>query len=372
MAEHLASIFGTGAWQRACVCRSRQRHSSGSLTTPSSNCTEKDRVNCPFFFKIGACRCGRDTPWHARCATAARLLARRGAVGGAQPYGQKGARTLWAPSSLRAGHPLSVLSLAWLPRHCVPPRHGDRCSRIHNKPTISQTLLMPNMYHNPALQVTPSGPAMTDPRALQEHFEDFYEDIFEELDKFGEVENLNVCDNQADHLVGNVYVKFKEEEAAGKAAAALMGRYYNGRPIVVEFSPVTDFREATCRQYEENTCNRGGFCNFMHLKPISRDLRRRLFGRYKSRSRSPRRRRSRSRSRSRDRDRSRRDDRDRRRSRSRERRRSRSREKGASAREPVSAKGMTGASSHRSAHEKGMCTDSDSPISLLPSLRLDR
>ena len=228
-----------------------------------------------------------------------------------------------------------------LTRLCVPPRHGDRCSRIHNKPTISQTLLMPNMYHNPALQVTPAGPAMTDPRALQEHFEDFYEDIFEELDKFGEVENLNVCDNQADHLVGNVYVKFKDEEAAGKAHAALLGRYYNGRPIVVEFSPVTDFREATCRQYEENTCNRGGFCNFMHLKPISRDLRRRLFGRYKPRSRSPKRHRG-SRSRSRDRDRSRRDDRERRRSRSRERRRSRSREK-APAREPVNAKGMTGA-----------------------------
>lgn len=54
-----------------------------------------------------------------------------------------------------------------------------------------------------------------------------------------------------------------------------------GRPILVEFSPVTDFREATCRQYEENTCTRGGYCNFMHLRPISRDLRKQLFGRYK-------------------------------------------------------------------------------------------
>lgn len=43
-----------------------------------------------------------------------------------------------------------------------------------------------------------------------------------------------------------------------------------GRPIIVDFSPVTDFREATCRQYEENVCNRGGYCNFMHLKKISR------------------------------------------------------------------------------------------------------
>ncbi len=54
---------------------------------------------------------------------------------------------------------------------------------------------------------------------------------------------------------------------------------------MVEFSPVTDFREATCRQYEENTCTRGGYCNFMHLRPISRDLRKQLFGRYTRRDR---------------------------------------------------------------------------------------
>lgn len=55
MAEYLASIFGT----------------------------EKDKVNCSFYFKIGACR------------------------------------------------------------------HGDRCSRIHNKPTFSQTIVLLNVYQNP-------------------------------------------------------------------------------------------------------------------------------------------------------------------------------------------------------------------------------
>ena len=156
-----------------------------------------------------------------------------------------------------------------------------------------------------------------------------------------------MCDNLADHLVGNVYVKFKEEEAADKALKALSGRYYSGRPIVCEFSPVTDFRESTCRQYEENTCNRGGYCNFMHLKPISRDLRKRLFGRYRERSRSRDRERRRSRSRDRgDRERRRSRSRERRRgsrSRSRERRRSRSRSKDRKARETVNAKGMSGA-----------------------------
>lgn len=49
-----------------------------------------------------------------------------------------------------------------------------------------------------------------------------------------------------------------------------------GKPIVAEFSPVTDFREATCRQYEENNCSRGGYCNFMHVRPVSRDLRKQV------------------------------------------------------------------------------------------------
>ncbi|PSS14312.1 Splicing factor U2af small subunit A like [Actinidia chinensis var. chinensis] len=207
MAEHLASIFGT----------------------------EKDRVNCPFYFKIGACR------------------------------------------------------------------HGDRCSRLHTKPSISPTLLLSNMYQRPDM-ITPGVDAQgqpIDPRKMQEHFEDFYEDLFEELSKYGEIESLNVCDNLADHMVGNVYVQFREEEHAANALKNLSGRFYAGRPIIVDFSPVTDFREATCRQYEENACNRGGYCNFMHLKRIGRELRRQLFGRYRrrhsrsrSRSRSPYRHRS--------------------------------------------------------------------------------
>lgn len=115
-------------------------------------------------------------------------------------------------------------------------------------------------------------------------------------------------------MVGNVYAKFADEEAAAKALQALQGRFYAGRPILAEFSPVTDFREATCRQFEENTCARGGYCNFMHLKNISRELRKQLFGRYRRRSpRRRRRERSRSRSRSRGRRHSRSPPRDRRR-----------------------------------------------------------
>ncbi|XP_006788378.1 splicing factor U2AF 35 kDa subunit [Neolamprologus brichardi] len=235
MAEYLASIFGT----------------------------EKDKVNCSFYFKIGACR------------------------------------------------------------------HGDRCSRLHNKPTFSQTIALLNIYRNPqnSAQSVDGLTCTISDTEMQEHYDEFFEEVFTEMEeKYGEVEEMNVCDNLGDHLVGNVYVKFRKEEDAEKAVIDLNNRWFNGQPIHAELSPVTDFREACCRQYEIGECTRGGFCNFMHLKPISRELRRELYGRrrksrIRSRSRS-RDRRSRSRDRERDRDRGRGGGRDHERRRSRDRERS--------------------------------------------------
>jgi len=189
MAEYLASIFGT----------------------------EKDKVNCSFYFKIGACR------------------------------------------------------------------HGDRCSRIHNKPTFSQTIVLQNLYVNPQNSTKSADMFqmnhVTD-EEMQEHYDNFFEDVFVECeDKYGEIEEMNVCDNLGDHLVGNVCIKFRREEDAEKAVNDLNNRWFGSRPIYAELSPVTDFREACCRQYEVGECTRSGFCNFMHLKPISRELRRYLYSR---------------------------------------------------------------------------------------------
>jgi hypothetical protein len=36
--------------------------------------------------------------------------------------------------------------------------------------------------------------------------QEFFEDVFEELAQFGELEELNVCDNLADHMVVRVRV----------------------------------------------------------------------------------------------------------------------------------------------------------------------
>ena len=77
-------------------------------------------------------------------------------------------------------------------------------------------------------------------------------------------------------MVGNVYVKFSDEEEAEKALSNLYGRFYAGRALTCEYSPVTDFREARCRQFDEGQCSRGGYCNFMHIREPSRALRKNL------------------------------------------------------------------------------------------------
>ena len=162
--------------------------------------TEEDKVNCPFYFKIGACR------------------------------------------------------------------HGDRCSRIHHRPAFSQTVLLQHAYRHPvreaelraAAEGRDAAEVPVDGRRAREDFLTFYEDLHLELAKFGRIDCLSVCDNLGDHMVGHVYCKFFDEEEAADALQILNGRYYAGRRMEAEFSPVTDFREARCRDYDEGHCSRGG------------------------------------------------------------------------------------------------------------------
>jgi splicing factor U2AF subunit len=96
----------------------------------------------------------------------------------------------------------------------------------------------------------------------------FFENMYEEMGKFGRIDCLCVCDNLGDHMIGHVYCKFEDEEEAADALNIMSGRYYDGKQMEVEYSPVTDFREARCRDFDEGSCARGGFCNFMHIKPV--------------------------------------------------------------------------------------------------------
>ncbi|KJK77727.1 hypothetical protein H634G_07466 [Metarhizium anisopliae BRIP 53293] len=56
---------------------------------------------------------------------------------------------------------------------------------------------MPNLYQNPAYD--PKN--RMNPSQLQNHFDAFYEDIWCELCKYGELEELVVCDNNNDQTM---------------------------------------------------------------------------------------------------------------------------------------------------------------------------
>lgn len=79
-----------------------------------------------------------------------------------------------------------------------------------------------------------------------------------ELAKNGHLHEMHVCDNVGDHLQGNVYARYEWEAEASRAVQDLNTRWYAGKPLYAELSPVTDFKEACCRQNEMGECTRGG------------------------------------------------------------------------------------------------------------------
>ena len=81
------------------------------------------------------------------------------------------------------------------------------------------------------------------------------QEVYEEFSNFGHLEDLHVVDNLGDHLVGNVYAKFYDEEDAEKCKTGLFGRLYAGRPMMAEFCPVTDFREGRSVIHHTHACN---------------------------------------------------------------------------------------------------------------------
>ena len=154
-------------------------------------------------------------------------------------------------------------------------KHGDHCNRIHNKPNISQTIMFRHLYQNPPAAISFAEGEKVSDEDLKEalkHFEQFYEEIFLELSNFGELKDLSVCDNMCDHLIGNVYAKFYDEASASKAFNELEGKYYHSNLVDEEYCPIINVKDCKCRKYEDGLCQRGAFCNFLHIKEVNKSL----------------------------------------------------------------------------------------------------
>ncbi|EGV65941.1 hypothetical protein PSN45_003255 [Yamadazyma tenuis] len=152
-------------------------------------------------------------------------------------------------------------------------RHGEKCSKRHTKPLTSYTVLLANLYQNPKLNKNEQD---LNPKQIREYFENFYKDVFIRLGKIEEIAALVVCENENNHLNGNVYCRFKNEEGARRAVVELNQEWFGSRPVHCELSPVQSFHDANCRDYDTNSCSRD-HCNFMHVIRPSDELERQLF-----------------------------------------------------------------------------------------------
>uniref|UniRef100_A0A8C6W441 C3H1-type domain-containing protein n=1 Tax=Nannospalax galili TaxID=1026970 RepID=A0A8C6W441_NANGA len=146
-------------------------------------------------------------------------------------------------------------------------RFGDRCSRKHNFPMSSPTLLLKSMFTTFGMEqcrrddYDPDASLEYSEEETYQQFLDFYHDVLPEFKNVGRVIQFKVrmgmrTGAQAVHLGG---------EECQAAFSVFNGRWYAGRQLQCEFCPVTRWKMAICGLYELQQCPRGKHCNFLHV-----------------------------------------------------------------------------------------------------------
>uniref|UniRef100_A0A8C9A1B8 C3H1-type domain-containing protein n=1 Tax=Prolemur simus TaxID=1328070 RepID=A0A8C9A1B8_PROSS len=124
-------------------------------------------------------------------------------------------------------------------------RFGDRCSREHNFPASSPTLLIKSVFTTFGMEqcrredYDPDASLEYSEEETYQQFLDFYDDVLPEFKNVGKVIQFKVSCNLEPHLRGNVYVQYQSEEEC----------QYAGRQLQCEFCPVTRYNSVQ----EENT-----------------------------------------------------------------------------------------------------------------------
>ncbi|XP_045394282.1 U2 small nuclear ribonucleoprotein auxiliary factor 35 kDa subunit-related protein 2 isoform X2 [Lemur catta] len=150
-------------------------------------------------------------------------------------------------------------------------RFGDRCSRKHNFPASSPTLLIKSMFTTFGMEqcrrddYDPDSSLEYSEEETYQQFLDFYHDVLPEFKNVGKVIQFKVSCNLEPHLRGNVYVQYQSEEECQAALSLFNGRWYAGRQLQCEFCPVTRWKMAICGLFEIQQCPRGKHCNFLHV-----------------------------------------------------------------------------------------------------------
>ncbi|XP_051020913.1 U2 small nuclear ribonucleoprotein auxiliary factor 35 kDa subunit-related protein 1-like [Acomys russatus] len=150
-------------------------------------------------------------------------------------------------------------------------RFGNRCSRRHNFPTSSRTLLVKSMFTTFGMEQCRRDDYDSDANLeyseeeTYQQFLDFYLDVLPEFKSVGKVVQFKVSCNLEPHLRGNVYVQYQSEEECQAALSLFNGRWYAGRQLQCELCPVTRWKLAICGLFETQKCPKGKHCNFLHV-----------------------------------------------------------------------------------------------------------
>lgn len=150
-------------------------------------------------------------------------------------------------------------------------RFGNRCSRKHDFPTSSPTLLVKSMFTTFGMEQCRRDDYDSDANLeyseeeTYQQFLDFYHDVLPEFKNVGKVIQFKVSCNLEPHLRGNVYVQYQSEEECQAALSLFNGRWYAGRQLQCEFCPVTRWKVAICGLFEMQKCPKGKHCNFLHV-----------------------------------------------------------------------------------------------------------
>lgn len=153
-------------------------------------------------------------------------------------------------------------------------RFGLRCARNHKRPRISCILLISEFFTNIRLNNTGKASEYGDDIGIEfdedelyHDFEEFFDDVVPEFEKFGTISQFRVCQNVVKHLRGNVYIEYKNQRFdiiylfnrrsknlktirvyfrdAMRAYQNMQGRFYGGRNINIEFCNI-DWNAALC------------------------------------------------------------------------------------------------------------------------------
>lgn len=163
-------------------------------------------------------------------------------------------------------------------------RFGSGCARDHVRPASARTLILSQVLpasSGDAESMSGNGGPIDDSAQVQA----FCTTLLDRVRGCGTVQQLIVLCNQTAHLRGTMYLQFASAAEATAAIATLKDES-SGPAIRAEPCDI-DFRDARCTAFDNQECNRGAFCNFLHVRALPEAIQQRLAPTQQPLSRGP-------------------------------------------------------------------------------------